>query len=201
MGTIQTSRVGIPSEIKELSNRELLSNEVYWEENGKTILGSYVVKTSKGKKNVLMLSTMEPILGVTKDDQKFKPQMYKLYDFTKGGTDIIDQKMGTYTTKSKSRKWSRVAFSYLLDTIRVNSSTLIELNKNHDTKLANSFNFGYELATQLLIPHILKRPRNGLSSEVVKKLLHLLGNNLQKCQKILNIRNFVKHQHDAGNIS
>ena len=127
--------------------------------------------------------------------------MYKLYDFTKGETDIIDQKMGTYTTKSKSRKWSRVAFSYLLDTIRVISSTLIELTKNHDPKLANSFNFGFELATQLVMPHIVKRPRNGLSSEVVKKLLHLLGNNLQKCQKILNIRNFVKHQHDAGNIS
>ena len=34
LGTIQTSRVGIPSEIKELSNCELLSHEVYWEENG-----------------------------------------------------------------------------------------------------------------------------------------------------------------------
>ena len=29
LGTIPTSRVGIPSEIKEHSNRELLSNEVY----------------------------------------------------------------------------------------------------------------------------------------------------------------------------
>ena len=38
LGRIQTSRAGIPSEIKELSNRELLSNEVYWEENEKTIL-------------------------------------------------------------------------------------------------------------------------------------------------------------------
>ena len=121
---------------------------------------------------------MEPLLGVTKDDQKFKPQMYKLYDFTKGGTDIIYQKMGTYTTKSKSRKWSRVAFSFLLDTIRVNSSTLIELNENHDPKLENNFNFGYELATELVTPHFLRRPLNGLSSEVVKKLLHLLGNNL-----------------------
>ena len=118
---------------------------------------------------------MEPILGVTKDDQKFKLQMYKLYDFTKGGTDIIDQKMGTYTTKSKSRKWSRVAFSYLLDTIRVNSSTLIELNKNHVPKLANSFSFGYELATQLVMPHILRKPRNGLSSEVVKKITSFAG--------------------------
>ena len=53
LGTIQTSRMRIPFEIQELSNRELLSNEVYWEENGKTILGSYVVKTSKGKKTFL----------------------------------------------------------------------------------------------------------------------------------------------------
>ena len=53
LGTIQTSRVCIPSEIKELSNRELLRNEVYWEENGKTIKGSSVVKTSKGKKTFL----------------------------------------------------------------------------------------------------------------------------------------------------
>ena len=29
LGTIQTSRVGIPSEIKKLSNCEPLSNEVY----------------------------------------------------------------------------------------------------------------------------------------------------------------------------
>ena len=111
--------------------------------------------------------------------------MYKLYDFTKGGTDIIDQKMGTYTTKSKSQKWSRVAFSYLLDTIRVNSSTLFELNKNHDPKLANSFNFSYEFATQLVMPHILRRPRNGLSSEVVKKITSKLHQNcmsiLQRC--------------------
>ena len=100
--------------------------------------------------------------------------MYKLYDFTKGETDI-DQKMWTYTTKSKSRKWSRVAFSYLLDAIRVNSLILIELNKNHDPKLANSFNFGYELATQLVMPHILRRRRNGLSSQVVKKITSFAG--------------------------
>ena len=111
--------------------------------------------------------------------------MYKLYDFTKGGTDIIDQTMGTYTTKSKSQKWSRVAFSYLLETIRVNSSTLFELNKNHDPKLANSFNFSYEFATQLVMPHILRRPRSGLSSEVVKKITSKLHQNcmsiLQRC--------------------
>ena len=77
---------------------------------------------------MLLLSTLDPILGVTKDDEKQKPVLYKLYDFTKGGTDIVDQKMGTYTVKSKSRKWIMVAFSYLLDTIRVNACTILALN-------------------------------------------------------------------------
>ena len=39
----------------------------------------------------IMLTTAKPILGVTKDDKKEKLGTYKLYDFTKGGTDIFDQ--------------------------------------------------------------------------------------------------------------
>ena len=50
-------------------------------------------KTAKGKKNVMVISTVEPLLGVTKDEKK-KPAVIKLYDFTKGGTDIPDQKSG-----------------------------------------------------------------------------------------------------------
>ena len=36
-------------------------------------------------------------------------------------------------------------------------------------------NFGYELATQLVMPHILIRPRSKLSSEVVKKNTSFAG--------------------------
>ena len=60
------------------------------------VLISYVVNTkSKGKKNVLALTTMRPLLGVTKDDDKVKPAIPKLYDYTKGGTDIVDLHIGT----------------------------------------------------------------------------------------------------------
>ena len=75
--------------------------------------------------------------------------------------------MGTYTTKSKSRKWTRVALAYILDTIRVNSSTVVTLNSNSNPKPTDNFRFGYELATQLLMPHIQRRSRHGLSSEVM----------------------------------
>ena len=62
---MQLNRKGIPNELKETKNRELLSSEIYWDE-----LSSYVVKTFKDKRNVILLSTASPILGITKDDGK-----------------------------------------------------------------------------------------------------------------------------------
>ena len=80
-----------------------MSSKTFWEkENGHLVLSSYVVKTSTGKKNVLMLSTVQPLHGVTRDDKKKKPAIFKLYDFTKGGTDVVDQRMASYSCKAKS---------------------------------------------------------------------------------------------------
>ena len=69
----------------------------------------------------MILATVEPLLGITIDDKKQKPAIIKLHDFTKHETDIIDQKMGFYSVKTKSRQWTTVSLAYLLDTIRVNA--------------------------------------------------------------------------------
>lgn len=98
------NRVGIPQAFKEITGKE-----------GPRSLNSYIVKTAKGKKNVMILTTMKPLLGITIADEKKPPALYKLYDFTKGGTNIIDQKMGSYTTKPKCRRWPIVGFlTYLI---------------------------------------------------------------------------------------
>ena len=170
IGTMQSNRVGIPPSLKETKGRENLSSEIYWEVDGITNISSYAVKSSKGMKNVLMLSTIEPILGTTIDDDKKKPALYKLYDFTKGGTDIVDQKIGSYSVKAKSRKWTMVAFSYLLDTVRINACTLFSLANNDDPTKKNAFDFGYALAKQLVMPHIQRRNRNGLTSDIILKI-------------------------------
>ena len=59
VGTIQTNRAAIPVEFKDPTKRENNSYEIIWEkEKGNISIHSYVVKTkSKGKKNVLMLSS------------------------------------------------------------------------------------------------------------------------------------------------
>ena len=101
VGTMQKNRVAIPASLKDVTNREINSTETHWEKNGKPIFTSYVTKTNKGRRNVVVLSTIDPLLATTIDDDQCKPAIIKFYDFTKGGTDIIDQKMGYYTVKTK----------------------------------------------------------------------------------------------------
>lgn len=113
---------------------------------------------------------MKPILGVTKDDGKCKPAIYNLYDFTiKGGTDIVDQRSQIYTCKAKSHRWTLVAFYYLLDTCRINSSTLAATNEGMNPRLKDSFEFGWGLAEDLTRPFIQQRPVRGLTSPAMKK--------------------------------
>ena len=63
---------------------------------------SCCVKTkSKGKKIILLLNIPNlSTLGVTKDDDKCKTVLNKLYDFTKVGIDIADQRVGKYMTST-----------------------------------------------------------------------------------------------------
>lgn len=77
VGTMQKNRFGIPPDVKGVKSKELLSYELYWRSDGKCNLSSYEVKTSNGKRNPLMLSTFEPLLGITKNDKK-KPAIMKL---------------------------------------------------------------------------------------------------------------------------
>ena len=58
----------------------------------KLVFHSYVVKSkSTGLQNVLLFSSVQPLLGTTKENEIEKPTIYKLYEFTEGGTDVMDQ--------------------------------------------------------------------------------------------------------------
>ena len=124
-------------------------------DGGEIIINSYVVRTKSGMRNVLLLKTMEPAHYVT-DDKKKKPNRYKIYDFTKGGIDIPDQRVRTYTCKVKTRKWTLVALSYVLDMARTNSQTVYKIN-NKKTEV-DSFEFGWELAKSLVKNFTKRRP-------------------------------------------
>ena len=158
IATMNSNRKGLPTEMKEIKGREENSWMACKIDGGEIIINSYVVKTKSGMRNVLLLTTMEPAHYVT-DDKKKKPYMYKIYDFTKGGIDIPDQRVGTYTCKVKTRKWTLVALSYVLDMARTNSQTVYKIN-NEKTEV-DSFEFGWELAKSLVKKFMLERLQKG----------------------------------------
>ena len=191
LGTMQSNRKGIPAEMLDYKHREDLSSEIYWQKDGPLSLSSYVVKTQSGKKNVIMLTTLNQILGTTKDDNRNKLALYKLYDFTKGGTDIVDQRMAFHTCKTKSRKWTTIAFAYMIDTARVNSSTIYALNKKIDPLKQKSFEYGFELVMQLVKPHIARRNQKYLPMVIKRKIALVIGDNSENdkgrctlCQRV-----------------
>uniref|UniRef100_A0A6A7G5I7 PiggyBac transposable element-derived protein 3-like n=2 Tax=Hirondellea gigas TaxID=1518452 RepID=A0A6A7G5I7_9CRUS len=176
IGTLMSNKKGIPPQITSVQGREANSYNILWElPKCKLSLHSYVMKSkSKGMKNVLTLSTVPALLGVTRDDGKQKPALFKLYDFTKGGTDIVDQRMRTYTTNTKSDRWPMTAFSYVLDTARVNSQTLWALNNGKTPSQTNSFDYGYDLALSLLLPLVERRNTKHMSASLKLKIQSLL---------------------------
>ena len=115
VGSVQKGRVGIPSELFDTKGKEIFSATCHFEKNNKDLcLTTYTVQTKwKGKKNLMLLSTSRPLHGITKDDQKRKPQILKFYDFTKGGTYIVDQLNDYHTSRAKSQRWVMVALYYM----------------------------------------------------------------------------------------
>ena len=100
-----SNRMGEPAAIKSTKGKKEFSSRVFWAESEEDIvLSSYMVRASKGKKNVLLLLTVQPLTGVTKNDGQKEPTIYKLYDVTKTGTDVVDQRMSMYKFNFNSLK-------------------------------------------------------------------------------------------------
>lgn len=179
VGTLTTNRLGLPDELKAPKDRDEFESTMHWEkEEGNIALCAYTTKSkSKGKKNVLVLSTMRPLLGITKDDKKLKPAIIKFYDFTKGGTDVMDMKMSRYSCKALTHKWTMVHFYFLLDTIRCNTLSLYAIKHGLSPSKVNSFDKSWEIVMSLVKPFIAERPLTGLHFGLRSKIATVLGRN------------------------
>ena len=129
VGTLVSNCIGLLDEVKDASQQDEFESTMHWEqEHGNLALCAYTTKSkSKGKKNVLLLSTMWPLFGVTPDDRKRKPAIIKFFDFTKGGTDILDQKILKYSYKSVTQCWTMVHFCFWWITSAVTLSHCMRL--------------------------------------------------------------------------
>ena len=75
VGTLVSNRIGLPDDLKNANQRGEFESTMHWEKiEGDLSLCTYTTKSkSKGKKNVLVLSTMRAMMGITRDDGKQKP--------------------------------------------------------------------------------------------------------------------------------
>ena len=122
---------------------------------------------------------MRPLPGATRDDGYHKPAIIKLYDFTKGGTDIVDQLNDYHTCRSRIFRWDVVVLFYMLDTIRVNSKTIWCIKQGLHVQKFKSFDFAWELAMQLIKPFIRSRNINGLPRMTLKRMRESLVKKLR----------------------
>ena len=82
--------------------------------------------------------------------------------------------MGSYATKYKTRKWTLVALSYVLDMARINSLAIYVINNTKED--VYRFEFGWELMKALVKPNMHTRlARGGLSKHLQNSITHILG--------------------------
>ena len=119
LGTMRANRREVPTELRYHRGKELFASKFVYTNDGVQLV-SYKAKQTK---IVLVLSSQHSTAGVANAENR-KPQSINDYNKTKGGTDQMDQMIGSYTTKYKSRRWHVPVFCNVLDIACLNSYVL-----------------------------------------------------------------------------
>ena len=94
IGTVQAKRKEISNEIKQVCNRDIGFYKIFWNEPEKNInLNSFIVNSKPQESEIFQSYQQCTQFSKFQKIKKKKPALYKLCDYTKGGTDIADQKL------------------------------------------------------------------------------------------------------------
>ena len=121
------------------------------------------------KRTLSFCQQQDQCTSCTKGDYKSKPQVFKFCDFTKGGTDVVDQMNDYLTNRAKSLRWVMIVLYYLLDLAHVNAKTIWCIKNGIDHHKLKSYYFGWDLAKTLTVPHVICRDVNGLDLMIQPK--------------------------------
>ena len=80
--------------------------------------------------------------------------------------------------KTKPRKWTTIAFLYLLDICRINAASILAINEHTKQRKRNLFKVGFNFVLELIRPFIHRRFRQGLTNEILQKIKLLFGKNV-----------------------
>ena len=127
VGTLKSDQKGILREMKRVPDREEKNTAFYYSDDEKTKPLSYIDKKKKGKKNILVLTTMHNQLKLSVDERK-KLHALVFYDHTKAGVDVVDLISAKMLTRMNRRRCTLNIFAFMLDTARTNSKLIVKEN-------------------------------------------------------------------------
>jgi hypothetical protein len=120
VGTVRANRVDVPRAFVSVQGRELYSSIFGFNTTDRTTLVSYKAKKNKV---VVLMSTMHATKTVSTATHK-KPEIVEFYNKTKGGVDVADQMIESFSTKFATRRWPVVVFCNIIDMSALNAYTL-----------------------------------------------------------------------------
>ena len=91
-----------------------------------------------------------------------------MFNSTKGETDILDQIMRFYTTKTTCRRWHIAAFLYVRNTAYVSVSTIFVMNE--DLTKEDTCKFLESFAKQMVELTVRQRSANRLQWSICQKM-------------------------------
>lgn len=200
VGTLRKNKGEIP--VQFLPKRDRDVNETLFGHQQSLTLVSYVPKRGR---SVILLSSMHKDAQISNREDK-KPQIILDYNHAKGGVDTLDQMVGTYSTKRKTRRWPLVLFFNIMDVSAVNAFIIWShlnpewnSNKSHRRRL-----FLKQLGKDLVRQHMMSRLSvSGLSLSLKKAIEECIQENDDSTDDaqddaVENTEEVHKHGHDAA---
>uniref|UniRef100_A0A8C4PWH1 PiggyBac transposable element-derived protein domain-containing protein n=1 Tax=Eptatretus burgeri TaxID=7764 RepID=A0A8C4PWH1_EPTBU len=168
VGMLRQNSPDIPALMKPCKKRQLYSAEFGFKDN--ITIVSYVPKKDK---TVILLSTLHHDKSVVEESRKKKPEIVTYYNSTKGGINVMDQMVRTYSCKRQTRRWPMVMWYNVLDVAALNAFVLYKSQRPEFMQCVTykRRSFLKELAQELVTPHMQSRlqanprlPKNIVSS-------------------------------------
>lgn len=121
-----------------------------------TLRATMVSYVPKKNRFVTLLSTLHTKKSV-RDTEDKKPDIIDYYNQTKGGVNVLDERVGTYRCKRKIKRWPMALFENMLDVSSFNAFVLFtEMNPTWKIKQKKYRRrlFLLEIGDALVLPHI-----------------------------------------------
>lgn len=153
VGTIRKNKRDIPKDMQANKERGVLTS-LFCFRNNMTLV-SYIPKRNKA---VQLLSTLHQHSKVN-NNNKMLPEIIEFYNKNKGGVDLLDQMISSYTCNRQTKRWPNVIWSNMIDVAALNAFHLFIIeNQDYEcNRLDRRRLFLKDLGKQLMLPHMNKR--------------------------------------------